>query len=93
MKTVKEPPQNELIAVERYPGLEKTVKTMLKIRERGDSYALAVKLADRIANTAFSRANQSPQYSMYQKEYPFIRWFLKQDTLIKFWNELDELTL
>jgi len=71
---------------------EKTVKTMLKVRE-GGTLALAVKLADRIANSRFSKANGSPQFEMYKKEYPFIRWFLKTGRLPSFWNELDTLLL
>ncbi len=71
---------------------EKTVKTMLKVREAGVP-ALAVKLADRIANSRFSKANGSSQFGMYQKEYPFVRWFLKSDQLLHFWKELDDILL
>lgn len=65
---------------------------MLKVREAGVD-ALAVKLADRIANGRFSKENGSGQYKMYCREYPFIRWFLKEDRLPLMWQELDSLFL
>jgi (p)ppGpp synthase/HD superfamily hydrolase len=70
---------------------ERTVKTMLKVWDKGKE-AMAIKLADRIANTQFSRSQRSPQFEMYKKEYPFFRWFLKKGgELRKMWDLLDKL--
>jgi len=70
---------------------KKTVKTMVKVREAGID-ALAVKLADQIANMSFSKANGSQQYKMYCDEYAFIRWYLRSDRLLLMWDELDSLS-
>lgn len=75
---------------------EKLVKTMIKVRDFGAA-AVAVKLADRIANTEYSRSqrnNGGSHYEMYQKEYPFFRWYLyhKSDNLNDLWDRLDKAT-
>jgi (p)ppGpp synthase/HD superfamily hydrolase len=69
---------------------ERHAKTYPKIKL--DSRAVALKLADRIANTGFSILNQSSQQDMYRKEYPGFRAALH--TLgqhAAMWEQLDAL--
>lgn len=85
-------------AVTDEPGENRKVRKALtypKTRAAGPR-AVALKLADRIANIEFGVANGSPQLKMYKKEYPDFRhalWTsLTEDArLVNMWNHLDGL--
>lgn len=62
---------------------------LLKQREK----ALIVKIADRIANTEFSKGQKSSHYKMYQKEYPLFKKSLydpDNERLEDMWKRLDD---
>ena len=65
-----------------------------KIQSLGDD-AIAIKLADRIANVSNSRAHNSRIYSMYKREQDSFRSALFMDgsrsEVIQMWNHLDSL--
>ncbi len=84
-----------VFAVTNEPGgnrVERFRKTALKIQL--NKKALAVKLADRIANTEASLQSNPKLYKMYLKEFPLFKELLcnPQDAeLIPMWNRLIEL--
>ncbi|MEG3920679.1 HD domain-containing protein [Microcoleus sp. T3_A4] len=80
-------------AVTTEPGqnrVDRFRKTALKIQS--NKKALAVKLADRIANTAASLQSNPKLYKMYVKEFPLFKELLynPQDVeLMPMWNRLE----
>jgi (p)ppGpp synthase/HD superfamily hydrolase len=61
-----------VLAVTDEPGAnrkERAVKTWMKIRSFGHD-AVALKLADRIANTEYSMTHKSHHLKMYKQEFP-----------------------
>lgn len=86
-----------VIAVTDEPGQnrkEKKAATYPKIFNAGPT-AIAIKLADRIANVSFSIEEQNGRFKkMYLKEYPEFRAALYMDKhirLLKLWETLDKL--
>ncbi|WP_377482182.1 MAG: HD domain-containing protein (plasmid) [Microcoleus anatoxicus] len=84
-----------VFAVTSEPGenrVDRFRKTALKIQS--NKKALAVKLADRIANTEASLQSNPKLYKMYLKEFPVFKELLynPQDVeLMPMWNRLIEL--
>lgn len=73
---------------------ERHEKTYAKIRESKD--ALALKLADRIANMEFSKGTDSGFFEMYKKEMPAFREALynaeeTDQRIIKMWRYLEDM--
>jgi hypothetical protein len=66
-------------------------KAIVYKKLQGHWRAIRLKLADRIANTKYSKAEKSPQLTMYIKEYPeFVRQ-LFSDMNKDMWDYLDTL--
>lgn len=81
-----------VLAVTNQPGKnrrERATHTYPKIMAAGRD-AVAVKLADRIANTEHSLKHNHRMFSMYRKEYPKFRKALRiPGELKKMWARLD----
>jgi (p)ppGpp synthase/HD superfamily hydrolase len=69
---------------------EKAIRTYPKIRE--DERRVALKLADRLANSRNAKDNNPGMFAMYRKEYPGFRAALRrEDEFAGMWGELDSL--
>ncbi len=67
-------------------------KTYMKIK--GDTSAVALKLADRLANVRYSVKTGNPILEMYKKEWEVFRRELESiDQHTEMWNELEKLLL
>ena len=69
---------------------ERFLATVPLLKQRKE--ALIVKIADRIANTEFSKSQGSKQYKMYCKEYPLFKeslYDLDNERLEDMWLRLD----
>lgn len=68
---------------------ERRLKTLA--RTRNNRLSILLKLGDLYSNTRFSKDSGSGMFKKYKKEYPMVRYALKQGDWVKAWDEMDEL--
>lgn len=68
---------------------ERRLRTLA--RTRTNPLATLLKLGDLYSNTSFSKESGSGMFEKYKKEYPMVRYALKNSYWREAWREMDEL--